>query len=636
MNTARNLSYSSTPSPPSLLQKFLAVILGGTGIAAAFAGIFYIVLSTFLVGKVLPGVTVIGIEIGGLNRAEATSLLEARITYPNDGLVVLEDQGTVWTFTPQELGLYLDYAATVDQAYKEGRTGWPWQRISDRFRIWRDGQDNTPILILDERTTKQRFNQIADQINRPALEANLRLDGVEIIAVPGQIGRMLDVDATIMTLKDPLSNLFNASIPLIVKEYQPAIIDASSQAETVRSILSQSLILRVSNASDEKLGPWEFSPDILASMLVIERVSGNEGENFQIKLDENKLFNIIYPLKPSLTKLPRNARFIFNDDSRQLEVIRQAVIGRELMVEESIQHINEQLQAGNHEINLVFNYTNPAATDNMTASDLGITELVSSETSFFYGSDSGRIQNIVTAASQFHGILIAPGETFSMVENIGDISLDSGYAEAWIIYGDRTIKGIGGGVCQVSTTLFRTAFFGGFPIVERWPHSYRVYYYELIQSGAVNKNLAGLDATVYAPVVDFKFTNDTPYWLLMETYVNVDGRSLTWKFYSTDDARQVDWTTTGLTNIKQPPWPVYEENEDLNKGKIKQVDWAVEGAEVIVTRTVTRDGQVFINDTFKTTYQPWAAVCQYGPGTENYPPEGDQRDRFSCKGKKNN
>lgn len=636
MNTARNLSYSSTPSPPSLLQKFLAVILGGTGIAAAFAGIFYIVLSTFLVGKVLPGVTVMGIEIGGLNRAEATSLLEARITYPNDGLVVLEDQGTVWTFTPQELGLYLDYAATVDQAYKEGRTGWPWQRISDRFRIWRDGQDNTPILILDERTTKQRFNQIADQINRPALEANLRLDGVEIIAVPGQIGRMLDVDATIMTLKDPLSNLFNASIPLIVKEYQPAIIDASSQAETVRSILSRSLILRVSNASDEKLGPWEFSPDILASMLVIERVSGNEGENFQIKLDENKLFNIIYPLKPSLTKLPRNARFIFNDDSRQLEVIRQAVIGRELMVEESIQHINEQLQAGNHEINLVFNYTNPAATDNMTASDLGITELVSSETSFFYGSDSGRIQNIVTAASQFHGILIAPGETFSMVENIGDISLDSGYAEAWIIYGDRTIKGIGGGVCQVSTTLFRTAFFGGFPIVERWPHSYRVYYYELIQSGAVNKNLAGLDATVYAPVVDFKFTNDTPYWLLMETYVNVDGRSLTWKFYSTDDARQVDWTTTGLTNIKQPPWPVYEENEDLNKGKIKQVDWAVEGAEVIVTRTVTRDGQVFINDTFKTTYQPWAAVCQYGPGTENYPPEGDQRDRFSCKVKKNN
>ena len=636
MNTATNLSYSSSPSSPTLLQKFIAVILGGIGIAAAFTIIFYIVFSAFFVGKIFPGVTVMGIDIGSLNRTEAVRLLESRITYPNEGLVVLEDQGTTWTFTPQELGLYLDYAATVDQAYKEGRTGWPWQRISERFRVWRDGQDHVPILILDERTTKQQLNQIAEQINRPAQEATLRLEGVQVIAEPGQIGRMLDVETTITMLKEPISKLFNASIPLNIKEYQPVIIDASGQAETARSILSQSLILRVSNSANESIGPWEFSPKSLASMLVIERISGSEGENFQVKLDENKLFNIIYPLKPGLSQQSQNARFIFNDDTRELEVIRQAVIGRELMVEESIQHINQQLQAGIHEVNLVFDYTNPVATDNVTANDLGITELVSSETSFFYGSDNGRIQNIVTAASQFHGILIAPGETFSMVENIGDISLDSGYAEAWIIYGDRTIKGIGGGVCQVSTTLFRTAFFGGFPIVERWPHSYRVYYYELIQSGAVNENLAGLDATVYAPVVDFKFTNDTPYWLLMETYVNVDARSLTWKFYSTDDGRQVEWNTTGLTNIKEPPWPVYEENKDLDKGKIKQVDWAVEGAQVTVTRTVTKDGQVIINDTFKTTYEPWAAVCQYGPGTENYPPEGDQRDRFSCKVKKNN
>ena len=110
---------------------------------------------------------------------------------------------------------------------------------------------------------------------------------------------------------------------------------------------------------------------------------------------------------------------------------------------------------------------------------------------------------------------------------------------------------------------------------------------------------------------------------------------MTWKFYSTDDGRQVEWSTTGLTNTKEPPWPVYEENDELKKGKIKQVDWAVKGAEVTVTRTVSRDGQVVLNDTFKTTYQPWAAVCQYGPGTEDYPPAGNQRDRFSCKVKGN-
>ncbi|MEJ2487799.1 MAG: hypothetical protein P8Y68_18950, partial [Anaerolineales bacterium] len=107
--------------------------------------------------------------------------------------------------------------------------------------------------------------------------------------------------------------------------------------------------------------------------------------------------------------------------------------------------------------------------------------------------------------------------------------------------------------------------------------------------------------------------------------------SLTWKFYSTSDGRQVDWNTTGLTDVKKPPFPVYEENKDLKKGEIKKVDWAVEGATVTVTRTVTRGGETLFNDTFKTTYEPWAAVCQYGPGTEDYPPKNDERDRFTCK-----
>jgi vancomycin resistance protein YoaR len=218
------------------------------------------------------------------------------------------------------------------------------------------------------------------------------------------------------------------------------------------------------------------------------------------------------------------------------------------------------------------------------------------------------------AASRFHGLLIAPGESFSMAQVLGDVSLDTGFSEALIIFGDRTIKGVGGGVCQVSTTLFRTAFFGGFEINERYSHAYRVYYYELAANGTVNTNLAGLDATVYVPLVDFKFTNDTDYWMLMETYIN--GQSLTWKFYSTSDGRSVTWETTGLKNKVDPPDPLYEENADLDKGEIKQVDWAVEGAVVTVVRTVNRDGDVYLQDVFTTNYRPWRAVYQYGPGTK--------------------
>ncbi|MPM86784.1 hypothetical protein SDC9_133876 [bioreactor metagenome] len=262
--------------------------------------------------------------------------------------------------------------------------------------------------------------------------------------------------------------------------------------------------------------------------------------------------------------------------------------------------------------------TEPQIKDTTTGAELGITELVSSYTSYFRGSSDERVHNIQIAAARFHGLLIAPGATLSMSDVIGNISLDNGYAEALIIVGDQTIAGVGGGVCQVSTTLFRTAFFGGYEIDERNAHAYRVGYYEQTASGHDQK-LAGLDATVFVPIVDFKFTNDTPYWLLMETYVSPTNDTLTWKFYSTSDGRSVNWSSTGPTDIIEPADPLYRENPDLPTGKIKQVEYAADGATVVVNRTVTRGGQVLYNDNFTTKYEPWQAVFEYGPGTENIP-----------------
>ena len=159
-----------------------------------------------------------------------------------------------------------------------------------------------------------------------------------------------------------------------------------------------------------------------------------------------------------------------------------------------------KLRAGEHNMALAVDYSDPPVTDSMTGEQLGITELVQSTTSYFRGSSkSAHAEYRDGLGSKFHGLLVAPGETFSMAEAIGDISLDNGYAEALIIFGGRTIKGVGGGVCQVSTTLFRNGFFAGFPVVERYPHAYRVGYYEQNAQAATTPNLAGLDATVFVP-----------------------------------------------------------------------------------------------------------------------------------------
>jgi vancomycin resistance protein YoaR len=140
----------------------------------------------------------------------------------------------------------------------------------------------------------------------------------------------------------------------------------------------------------------------------------------------------------------------------------------------------------------------------------------------------------------------------------------------------------------------------------------------------VDPRLAGLDATVDFPLVDFKFTNDSPYWILMETYVG--SGSLTWKFYSTSDGRSVTWDTTGVTNVVPAPPPTFEENPDLRKNEMKQVDWAANGADVTVTRTVSRNGAVLFQDQFITHYQPWRAVCQYGPDSKNPEKLADEKN----------
>ncbi len=567
------------------------------------------------------------VDLSGLTIQEATSLLSNEYAYPQQGQILLRDGEHTWLAKPSELGLILGSEYNARQAFEVGRMGGPFSRLLDQFNTWYWGANMPVRMLFDEGVAQRYLEGIAAVINTPAIEASLQIDGTEVVVYPGRVGRTMDVPATLERVRDKLEMLIDSEIQVVVQESSPIIMDVSEQAGIAKEILSKPLTIRLPNSKDGGPGTWVFEPEELARMLVIERIAISEGETYQIRLSNQLLRNFLEDISPGLYIKPENARFMFNDDTGELELVQPSVTGQYLDVETSLQVIQNTLLAGEHRVVLDLEYTLPEVTSEATAAELGITELVSSHTSYFYGSSVSRQQNIATAASRFYGVLVAPGETFSMAEVLGDVSLDTGYEEAWIIFGDRTIKGVGGGVCQVSTTLFRTVFFGGYPVVERHPHAYRVYYYEQTYGGANNSKWAGLDATVYVPMVDFKFTNDSQYWLLMETYVG--NAYLTWKFYSTSDGRTVEWETTGLTNIQDAPDPLYQESDDLAKGEINQIDWAVKGADVTITRYVFRDGEIVINDIFSTHYIPWRAVCEYGPGTPGMPPE-DPDNNYPC------
>jgi len=596
------------------LPQILVALLGGVALFILLVLASIIAFDVAHAGQVYPGVSVAGVELSNLSPQEAASRLSESLNYPQTGRIVFKLDEKLWVARPAELGLYLDTQTSAQAAFLLGRQGNPIARILAKFRAWYQGTDLAPLLVYDQRVAQDYLQQIAAQIDKPTVEASLRIDGINVIVQPGQVGHSLNLTASMAPLEGQLRSLTDGLVSLVMDETPPVILDASAQAEIARKILSAPLSLSIPDKSEGDPGPWTFDQAALAKMLTIERVEGEQGAHYQVALNTENLHSFLQDLEPSLARQPANARFIFNDETHQLEVIQSAIIGRALNIEASLQAINEKITQGEHTIALVVNVHNPAVGNDATAESLGIRELVSVQTSYFGGSSASRIQNIKAASSRFHGVLVPPGATFSMAEVLGDVSLDNGYAEALIIYGNRTIKGVGGGVCQVSTTLFRTAFFGAYPIGERYSHAYRVSYYEYDPSGRLNPDLVGLDATVFVPVVDLKFTNDTPNWLLMETYVKA--ATLTWKFYSTSDARRVEMTTTGVQNVVEAPEPLYQENPDLSKGEIRQVDWEAEGADVTVYRTVYRNDQVYLQDEFYTHYLPWRAVYEYGPGTK--------------------
>lgn len=602
------------PGPGTFVQVLLA-ITGGLGLFLLLSLAVVMAYDSAHEGVIYPGVTAYGIDVSGLTPDQAASLIAERIDYPTRGQIAFQEGASVWIAKPSELGLYLDSQATALTAYQYARDGNLLTRLLGQLSAWRSGVDVSPRLVYDENHARSYLSGLAAGIDKPVIEASLQINGTDVVVTPGQVGRTLDIDTAMEALRSQLLSLSDGIIVLEVQDSPPVILDVSEQAEIAQRILSAPLTLSLDQAEPGDPGPWTYEPAVLAEMLDIERVETPEGAAYQVGLNTEGLRVFLEGIAPNLLRYPQNARFYFDDDTRQLNLVQNAVIGRHLDVDTSLAEINQKLAAGEHNISLHIAHTNPPVTDDATAESLGIRELIIEESTYFAGSSSARIQNISTAAGRFHGVLVPPGATFSMADVLGDVSLDNGYAEALIIFGDRTIQGVGGGVCQVSTTLFRTVFFAGFPVVERHQHAYRVGYYEQVTpGGSHSEKYIGLEATVFVPVVDFKFVNPSSSWLLMETYVQ--GSTLTWKFYGTSDGREVDWQSTGLTNTVEPPEPLYEENPDLETGEIKQVDWEVSGADVNITRTVSINGEVIFTDNFFTHYIPWRAVYQYGPGTE--------------------
>lgn len=561
--------------------------------------------------KIIPGVSAYGIDLSGMTVEAARQALDSSFTYDDDAVFTLRDGERFWQKSAGELGVVFDAQATAAEAFAIGHSGNPVNDLIDQMLTWLNGRNLSPVVRYDQGIAVQLLNDISAEINRTSQDATLSIEGLNIEATSGQSGRTLDVLATLTRLDTSILNMSaGGEVPLVINETPPIAWDAEAAARKARVALSAPVILVADDGYGGTLGPWTASVDQIAQLLRIESVTNADGSlSYDVTVNAEAYRSYLEALAAGLILTPQDARFHFDTSAGQLVRFQDAVNGRVLNIPETLTRLEQAIfSSDNRIVPMAFEYELPRYHNDVTAAELGITELVSQGTTYYTGSPQARRDNIALAVSRFDGIIIGPGEVFSFNRYVGDISPEEGYVASKVIIGGRTIDGVGGGVCQVSTTVFQAAFYAGFPILERYAHGYRVGYYESGEG-------VGMDAAIFTPDLDFRFQNDTDYYLLIEASIIPQQNLVQFRFYSTNPGRQVVREGPVIRDVLPAAPTLYEVNSDLAPGQSLQVDWAAEGAYVEVQRTILdASGNEIRSEIFASQYQPWGAIVQVPAG----------------------
>lgn len=597
----------------SYFLKPLAVIL----LPATLLFYIYLGFLIYFDQKIYPGIKIASMTVSNLTPQTAKTTLRFNFTQKTDMPLQFNYQGQVLNLDIKKASPVLYFEDAVETAYGIGRAGNYLEDLIQQVQMLLTGTTLTPKLVYQNRLGLiKEISIIAKTIKKDPVDAKVTVS--EIITItPSDYGQALDETL----LENQIESYLKFELPppafLPIKKISPKFTTA--QAEKSRQVLenlnAQPLKLKFEDREwiiDQTkaltllyLGNNQLDMDDPLPLSISSdntMVSKNIQPEEDLVISQKNITAFIASLAAQINQEGQDARFTFDPSTRRVKEFQEAKIGKKLDEAKTFTQLITALARGQGEILLSVKTTAPEITTDST-NDYGVKELIGQGISYFTGSITNRIYNIGLAASRINGVLIAPGATFSFNNIVGEISASSGYKQAYVIKDGRTVLDDGGGVCQVSTTVFRAVLNAGLPIVERVAHAYRVSYYE-------QGFPPGLDATVFAPSPDFRFKNDTPAYILIQA--RVEGNALYVDLYGTPDGR-VTTVSKPVILSQTPPSPeVRQDDPTLPKGVVKQVDWAAWGATVTFTRTVIRGGETLINETFRSNYRPWQAVYLVG------------------------
>ncbi len=418
----------------------LLVLLG------ALVGAYWLV-GPMLTDRILPGVWLWRMPLGGLKLDEVPEQVLRELAVDVPRFVLLGPDGQRWIYSPADLGISVHMDATLARVYAPGHSQRSFGALlRERWAALQQSWVVAPVLVWDRNRTLAQLDSLAAQLDKTAEDARVYLNGAEVRWEPSAVGRRVDISATLALLEPALLVPGVAEISLVIQPLAPGVSDAqAAQAlELARRILAKPAQLLVPNPLEGDPGPWTLGPEVLAAMLEIRVVEGE----VTVGLDETALRRFLEPLALALHREAVNAQYRFDPATKQLVVRYASSEGRALNMDATIAQITTFLQAGQHLVPLVIEAVTPRYSNTTTAEELGIVELVAVGESYFAGSSSARDQNIRVGSSKFDGILVAPGETFSFNHFLGEVTQAEGYDESYVIVGNRTVPGVGGGYAR--------------------------------------------------------------------------------------------------------------------------------------------------------------------------------------------
>ncbi len=556
-------------------------------VAVAVAGVALLARAYTLRDSVLPGVSVAGVDVGGLAPADARARIDAELGARLDQPVEIVVGGKSLRVTPANI-FEVDGAASERAAYDSAR-----ESVSARlgalavpFAVHRDVQ---PVLEIHESGRTALADELA-ALTKRAVSARVSMEGKEAVVVPGREGTAIDDEAVLASLRETaLAGLPSVQVQLQTVEPPISTEAAERAATTARTIAAAPVRLKLEGEGViGRLGRAQ-----LASLVRFEPKAGA----VNVVLDPAGIERKLHPFLKPFTEKPVDATFRVSGDRAY---VVKAKNGTTLDVKDAQSAIYEAGNGPGRRLAVLGLATLAPALTTKDAKALGVRERISTFTTDMGLSSSNRIWNVHLLGNYLDGTIVKAGETFSYNEVVGPRTIERGFREGQMIFGGVLIPSIGGGVCQTATTIFNAVFEAGLPVKERHNHSWYISHYPM-----------GRDATVSWGGPDLVFKNDLKHAILID--VSYTDATFTISFYGTKQGRKVTSTTSSPTNYTQPKMQ-YAIDPTAAPGSKSVVAGGGQGFDVTVHRKVYEHGKLIREDDFFTRYTPENPTTVYGPG----------------------